>query len=188
MKIILGSQSKGRQTVLRRMGYDFEVMSADIDEKSIRHDNPADLVLLIAQAKTNALLPNIKEPSILITSDQVILFNGQIREKPIDEKEALEFLKTSHMHPVETIGAVVVTNIKTGKSVSGLQKGKVYFKPISDEVILEHIKNGSALRGAGGFMIDDPIFEPFIEKMEGSMDNVVGLDSELTEKLIQEVL
>lgn len=120
MKIILGSQSKGRQDVLKRMGYDFEAMSANIDEKSIRHFNPADLVLLIAQAKTLALLPKIKEPAILITADQVVLFNGEIREKPIDKKQAYEFLKSSHLHPIETIGAVVVTNTKTGKSVNGL--------------------------------------------------------------------
>lgn len=187
LKIILGSASKGRQNVLKRMGYDFDIMSADIDERSIRHDNPADLVLLIAQAKTNALLPNIKEPSILITSDQVILFNGQIREKPINEKQAIEYLGTSHLHPIETIGAVVVTNTQTGKSVSGTQRGKVYFKPLSEEVINAHIQNGGALRGAGGFIIDDPIFEPFIEKLEGGMDSVMGLDSELAEILIQQV-
>ena len=188
MKIILGSQSKCRQNVLKRMGYDFSVMSADIDEKSIRHENPADLVLLIAQAKTDVLLSKIQEPAILITSDQIILFNGQIREKPVDEQQAYEFLKTSHLHPVETVGAMVVTNTQTGKSVHGLQKGRVYFKPISEGVILSHIKSGGALRGAGGFIIDDPIFAPFIEKMEDSMDNVMGLDSELIEKLIQEVL
>jgi septum formation protein len=188
MKIILGSASKGRQDVLKRMGYDFEVMSADIDEKLIRNENPVDLVLSIAQAKTKALLPKIIEPAILITSDQVILFNGEIREKPLDEKQAYEFLATSHLYPVETVGAVVVTNTKTGKTVDGLQRGRVYFKPISGDVISLHIKSGGALRGAGGFIIDDPIFIPFIDRIEGSMDSVIGLDSELTGKLIQEVL
>lgn len=187
MKIILGSASKGRMKVLKRMGYDFETMSADIDEKSIRHDNSADLVMLIAKAKTDALLSKIKEPVILITSDQVILFNGQIREKPIDEKQAYEFLTTNHHHPIETVGAVVVTNTQTGKTASGIQRGAIYFKELSREVVEKHIMDGSALRGAGGFIIDDPIFAPFIEKIEGGMDSVMGLDSALVEKLILKV-
>lgn len=40
MKIILGSKSKGRRGVLESLGYEFEVMLADIDEKVIRSDDP----------------------------------------------------------------------------------------------------------------------------------------------------
>lgn len=39
MQIILGSQSRGRREVLEGMGYSFETMSADIDEKAIRFDD-----------------------------------------------------------------------------------------------------------------------------------------------------
>ena len=37
---------------------------------------------MIANAKADALLSKVTEPSILITSDQVIVCNGVIREKP----------------------------------------------------------------------------------------------------------
>ena len=98
MKIILGSQSEGRQEVLAEMGYEFEVMPSHIDEKAIRHDNPKELVLALANAKADALLPRIAEPALLITADQVVAWKDEIREKPRDEKEERYFLKHTMKH------------------------------------------------------------------------------------------
>ncbi len=56
MKIILGSSSSGRKMVMeelgKELGFDFDVMIPDIDEKTIRLDNPRELVMAIAHAKT----------------------------------------------------------------------------------------------------------------------------------------
>ena len=82
MKIILGSQSKGRKKMLEEMGYEFEVMSADIDEKAIRFENPKELTLALARVKAEAIKPKIYGSALLVTSDQVVTWNGQIREKP----------------------------------------------------------------------------------------------------------
>jgi septum formation protein len=56
MKIILGSSSPWRKEVLKSMGFDFKVLSPDIDEKAIRDVDPTQLTLQIARAKTEALL------------------------------------------------------------------------------------------------------------------------------------
>lgn len=53
MKIILGSQSRSRRKVLEKLGYEFEVMPADIDEKAIRFDDPTKLTLVLARAKAD---------------------------------------------------------------------------------------------------------------------------------------
>src|ERR1035437_10016311 len=111
MKIILGSSSAGRKLIMgelaQEFGFDFEVMSPDIDEKAVRSDSPSDMVMAIANAKVDVLISKIKEPAILICSDQVVLYEGKIREKPVDEKEAREFLQSyAVVHP-ETLGAVV---------------------------------------------------------------------------------
>ncbi|RYQ95221.1 hypothetical protein Ahy_B08g090283 [Arachis hypogaea] len=51
IKIILGSSSKARRQILAEMGYEFTIMTADIDEKSIRKEKPEDLVMALAEAK-----------------------------------------------------------------------------------------------------------------------------------------
>ncbi|XP_027178286.1 maf-like protein DDB_G0281937 isoform X3 [Coffea eugenioides] len=50
-KIILGSSSMARRQILSAMGFEFTVMTADIDEKSVRKEKPEDLVMALAEAK-----------------------------------------------------------------------------------------------------------------------------------------
>ncbi|EOX91092.1 Maf-like protein isoform 4 [Theobroma cacao] len=73
-KLILGSSSMARQRILAEMGYEFTIMTADIDEKSIRKEKPEDLVTALAEAK-------------------VVVYKGMIREKPSSEEEAREYIK-----------------------------------------------------------------------------------------------
>ncbi|KAK1275448.1 hypothetical protein QJS04_geneDACA003733 [Acorus gramineus] len=51
-KIILGSSSAARKDILAEMGYQFTVMTADIDEKSMRREKPEELVMVLAEAKS----------------------------------------------------------------------------------------------------------------------------------------
>lgn len=144
MKIILGSQSQWRQQILKEMGYEFEVMSADIDEKAIRHKDPR------------------------------------------DENELKYFLKTYHEAPAEPVNAIVITNTETGKRVSGIDSTRVYFKEIPGEIIEQFVKREDLYNRAGGFAIQDPLLQPYIEKIEGVLDSIAGLPKELTERLLQE--
>lgn len=171
----------------QEFGFDFEIMSPDIDEKAVRSDSPSDLVMAIANAKADVLVSIIKEPVILICSDQVVLYEGKIREKPVDEREAREFLESyEFVHP-ETLGAVVVVNMETGKRASGLQKSKVYFKSLPKEIIDEHIKTGMSFRGAGAFCLHDPILKDYIDHVDGGFDSATGLSKDLVKSLIVEV-
>src|SRR3989338_3371662 len=120
MKIILGSQSKGRKKILEEMGYDFEVIPPNIDEKSIRMDDPVKLAMALANAKADAVILQITNDSLLITSDTVVIWRGSIREKPENEKEAREFLTSYTLDPAETVTAVVVVNSSNGKRAEGV--------------------------------------------------------------------
>jgi septum formation protein len=87
MCIILGSQSQGRRELRAAMGDAFAVMPPHIDERAIRSEPPGALTLALAHAKADALLPQIHEPALLITSDQVVVWQGKIREKPQHAEE-----------------------------------------------------------------------------------------------------
>ena len=117
MNVILGSASRSRKCVLNRAGYNFRVMTADIDEKAIRFNDPKKLVLTLANAKADALLPKINEPAILITADQVVFCNAKIREKPESENEARAFLESYAQYPAECVNGVAITNTQTKKRI-----------------------------------------------------------------------
>lgn len=188
MKIILGSKSKGRKRMLEEMGIEFEVMVADINEKAIRFDDPKELVLALARAKAEVLKQKIPEPTILITSDQVVVWEGKIREKPENEKEAREFLQGYNISPAKTVTAVVVTNLKTGKRVEEVDVATVYFIPFSEAEIKSIISEGQTFHLAGGFTVDGEGWLNHVKKIEWTRDSVIGLPQEITKRLIKEVL
>ena len=93
MHLILGSSSKSRAKILNDNNYEFLIMNPNINEKEIGNrlkDEPSALALAVANAKADALLPHIKDKRcILITCDQVVYHNHQIREKP-ESKQVFE--------------------------------------------------------------------------------------------------
>ncbi|XP_041009261.1 7-methyl-GTP pyrophosphatase-like isoform X6 [Juglans microcarpa x Juglans regia] len=147
--IILGSSSMARRQILTEMGYEFTIMSADIDEKVIRREKPADLVMALAEAKADAIVSRLKSTAqfeveahstLLITADtiiqgyflllhlidfEVVVYEGIIREKPSSKEEAREFIKGYSGGQAEVVGSVLVTNLKTGKRKGGWDRAEV---------------------------------------------------------------
>ncbi|WJX15763.1 hypothetical protein P8452_05869 [Trifolium repens] len=195
-KIILGSSSAARRKILSEMGYQFTLMSADIDEKSIRKDTPEELVMALAEAKAEAILQRLPvgdylkdaEPTLLITSDQVVVYEGVIREKPSSKEEARQFLKDYSGRQAATVGSVLVTNLKTGLRKGGSDRVEIYFNEIPDEIIEKLVDEGITLYVAGGLIIEHPLIFPYVKEVVGTTDSVMGLPKDLTEKLLKEVL
>lgn len=187
MRIILGSKSKGRQQMLMDMGYQFEVTSADIDEKAIRFSDPSELTLALSNAKADALLPKITQAALLITSDQVVSCHGLILEKPEHPEEVRDFFQLYTQHPPQTVTAVTVTNTSTGARKSGVSLATVWMKNIPKNVIEQWIQEGKVFTYAGGFGIQDMLAGGYIEKLEGDIDSVIGLPKKLTRQLLQAV-
>ncbi len=187
MKIILGSQSKQRKRIFEQAGYDFDVMIADIDEKAIRSENYEELPMLIARAKAQKLLPMIHEDAILITSDQVVVCNGELREKPESEEQARDYLRSYGTHPAQANTAVVVINTKTGEGAEGTDISQVYFKEIPEEVINKVILEGDVMNMAGAFSTENPHVAPYVDHIDGDHTGVEGLPIKLTESLMDKV-
>lgn len=187
MRIILGSASKWRKLMLEKMSYQFEVMAADIDEKAIRCDDPFLLPQKIAEAKADVLMKKIEEPAILITADKVVLCNGELREKPADPEEAKRFLHSYNKYPAECINGIVVTNTGNGKRAVGVERGKIFFKPMPDDLIEKMSRHPDFLNAAGGFISEYEIMAPYVNKREGESGSEWGLPAELTKKLLRQV-
>ncbi|XP_058725303.1 uncharacterized protein LOC131596602 isoform X3 [Vicia villosa] len=195
-KIILGSSSIARRKILSEMGYQFTLMTADIDEKSIRKETPEELVMALAEAKAEAILQRLPvgdylkdaEPTLLITSDQVVVYEGVIREKPSNKEEARQFLKDYSGRKAATVGSVLVTNLKTGVRKGDSDRVEIYFNEIPDEIIEKLVDEGITLNVAGGLIIEHPLIFPYVKDVVGTTDSVMGLPKDLTEKLLKAVL
>ncbi|XP_044510027.1 7-methyl-GTP pyrophosphatase isoform X1 [Mangifera indica] len=196
-KIILGSSSMPRRKILAEMGYEFTIMAADIDEKVIRKEKPEELVMAIAEAKADSIVSKLQttdsepmnaEPTILITADTVVVYEGAIREKPSSSEEARQFIKGYSGGQCATVGSVLVTNLKTGFRKGEWDRVEIHFYEIPDETIEKLIEEGVVLNVAGGLIIEHPLILPYVKQVVGTMDSVMGLPKAPTEKLIKEAL
>src|SRR3990167_9858892 len=116
MRLILGSSSLQRQDILRDLGYEFEVIKPDVDEKSIRCANPRDLALALANLKADDVAGKIKDSAIVIAADSIVLVGDEVREKPTSKEEAYKFLQdVSRGVPQTVVTALVVINTKTSE-------------------------------------------------------------------------
>ncbi|KAL2612868.1 hypothetical protein R1flu_024560 [Riccia fluitans] len=197
VKIILGSSSQTRQAIMKEMGLEFEIMSADIDEGAIRRDKAENLVMALAKAKAEAIFARIAtetsevasaKQSLLITADQVVVHEGKILEKPRTEEEARRFIEGYSRSPAKTVGAVLVTNLSTGVSKGGVDTAEIYFHSIPEDVINALIAEGTVFWAAGGLLVEHPLVSPLVNAMVGTVDSVMGLPKELTLSLINQAL
>ena len=106
MKLILGSQSPRRRELLERMGLEFTVLTAEIDETKFETDDPETSVRRICAAKAEAVARKMREQgsgikdqeseedacSLILASDTVVVLDGKIMGKPHDAAEARAML------------------------------------------------------------------------------------------------
>ena len=163
-------------------------MIPNIDEKAIRHDDLYQIPVLLAKAKTDALLPKIKEPAFLITADQVIVWNGELREKPSDLREARHFLETfsGSLYPAECVNGITITNTATGASKTEQEISKVFFSKIPQPIIDEFLNQGNATKYAGGFTPQASLLRPYL-RIEGTFESVLGLPIDTIKYCLQEL-
>ena len=187
MKLVLGSASLPRRDILQQMGYTFSIARSNLDEKAIRDQDPCKLVLKLALAKAEALKDKVDEDSILITSDILMTQQGKVLEKPSSLEEAYQFIKGYSEGFACAFAAVVVTDLKSGRQSSGIEKATAYFQRIPDVVVESLVKRDFVLDCSGAIQIEDPILKPYIIKIDGEIETFMGLPRLLTEKLIKEV-
>lgn len=185
MKLILGSSSKYRKGLMEKAGYVFDVLIPEVDEKKFGIKDPYQRSLVLARAKMEILIPKVQEPAIIVTSDVVIACEGQLLEKPESKDEARKFLKKYSEGKVpEAICALIVYNTETKKQYESVGIASVSFKPFPEQMIEDFIKEGDPMERAGGFGVQHPLMRPYVDKIEGDEESIVGLPTKLLKKLL----
>jgi septum formation protein len=175
-QLILGSSSPRRKELLSALGYNFRVMSPDIDETFPESMNPELVPEYVANKKYAALLPLLKENEILLCADTIVVLNNEILGKPANNDDAVNMiLKLSNRwHSVITGFCIGNRNKSILKSVTS----QVKFAAITEAQADYYVNNFNPLDKAGSYGIQDWIGMAFIERIEGSYTNIVGLPTQ----------
>ncbi len=181
MKLILASKSPRRIEYLKMWRFSFESVNASFEEKML--NGPVNTVIYNSFGKASKVSNKYKE-DIVIGLDTVVSLENKIMGKPRDKKDLREMLKLlSNKTHLVTTGIAVIQNknfeITTCKTT-------VTFRKLSYKEIEQYIKTGEGLDKAGGYAIQG-IASDFIVKVEGLIDNVIGIPVFTLRKLLKEI-
>jgi len=182
--IILASASPRRRQLMSEAGYEFEVVLPDVDESAFAADqaDPVEYAKRLALAKANNVAQ--KHPdSLVIGADTIVDFQGRIIGKAADAEEAERITRKLFSSPHKVITGVAIVRLSNGMELVQSDSTTVYPRKMTAEQIADHIKGGSWRDKAGAYAIQETGDE-FVEKIEGSLTNVMGLPMELLESLL----
>src|SRR5690554_6688302 len=90
--LILASKSPRRLELFQGLGLEFTVASREVDESFPKEMDPDKVALFLARKKALAYEASMGENDLILTSDTVVLINGEILNKPATKAEAFEML------------------------------------------------------------------------------------------------
>ena len=172
--IILASKSPRRQELLRGMGIEFSIMTKETDE-SFPAEMPLDEVPKYLSLQKSLAFTDDELPSdyLLITSDTVVICEGEILGKPKDRKDAARMLQLLSGKTHHVVTGVTVRSAE--KSESFAVRSNVTFAELNDEEIDYYIEHCKPYDKAGAYGIQEWIGYVGISGLEGSFYNVMGL-------------
>ena len=183
MDIILASKSPRRIELLKQLGFSFEVIPAQCEEKSTKK-RPAARVKELAVQKAFDVAR--KYPAaVVIGADTLVYCKGEIIGKPKDKQDALRILHKLNGSWQCVYTGVCVMSLKQRKMLFGHEVSRCKARKLSSEQ-LEHLA-GKHMDKAGAYAVQDNE-DPFIERIVGSKTNVVGFPVEFFQKLYEEFL
>ena len=179
--IILASKSPRRQELLRGMGVNFEILTKETPE-NYPSDLPLDEVPKYLSLQKSLAFKDDELPAeyLLITSDTVVICQGEILGKPKDREDASRMLQLLSGKTHHVVTGVTVRSAE--KTESFAVRSNVTFARLDDEEIDYYIEHCKPFDKAGAYGIQEWIGYVGISGLEGSFYNVMGLP---TRKLYQ---
>ena len=186
--IVLASASPRRKELLAKAGYKLTVEISDINESDFvtEKTEPWEFTEQLALAKAKDVAPGYPD-KIVIGADTIVDYQGKIIGKPEDETDARKIVEILFSQPHKVITGIAVVRINDNIELVAHDVTTVYPKQMSREQIAEHISSGTWKGKAGAYAIQENGDE-FIERLDGSLTNVIGLPMELLESMLAKVV
>jgi nucleoside triphosphate pyrophosphatase len=210
MNVTLASGSPQRAEILRKLGVGFEVVVPGIEE--LTGGDPAYEVLENARRKARAVVdpvpraggavggtapedalatgggggsPAATGPARLILAcDTDVVLDGRALGKPADAEEARAYLDRMSGRAHEVLSGLVV--VVDGEERSGLERTTVVFKELSEAKKQRYVDFGEWEGRSGGYAVQT-LGSTLVERLEGSVSNVVGMPVGLLFELAPEL-
>ena len=200
-ELILASSSPRRVELLNQLNLVFRIVPPDIDETLLRSESHLKYVSRMSREKAETVFASEAKNednnggNIVLSGDTVVIVDGELLGKPIDENDAIDMLQRLSDNTHQVITSISVMG-KTKKNVDGvMNRGKAFFletllvttnvrfRSVTVDECKSYWRTGEPVDKAGGYGIQG-LGAIFVESLEGSYSNVVGLPLAETAQLL----
>jgi septum formation protein len=170
--LVLASSSPRRAELLGAAGIAFVVRAANVDETRRKDEPPVAYVERLSRDKALAVRNEDDPSELILGADTTVVIADEVAGKPVDDEDAVRMLRglSGVWHEVLT----AVTLLRGDDSRVAVEVTRVKFAPLTDKEIRWYVASGEPHDKAGAYGIQG-YAALFIERIEGSYSNVVGL-------------
>lgn len=177
-RLVLASRSPRRSELLTLVGARFDVVPADVDERPLDAERPDAHVLRLAEGKARAAsAASPAEPggeALVLGADTIVMLDRAILGKPTGDADAGRMLAalSGRVHEVWT--GMFLFDPARNRGVGEAVRSIVKFSRMTAQDIERYVATGEPLDKAGAYAVQG-YGAAFVEAIEGSYTNVVGL-------------
>lgn len=182
LPFILASGSPRRKEILTTMGISFSVDVSEVDETF--SGTPQDAVLELSYRKAHAVAR--RYPDALVLAADTLVYADRVLGKPGTKDNAIKMLKalSGKWHSVFTGMTLIHTH--SGRIIRRVCETRVHFVEMTPQEICAYAESGEPLDKAGAYGIQG-LGGMFVDQIEGSYSNVVGLPMSVLREMLKEM-
>jgi septum formation protein len=168
---------------LTSAGFHFDIVPADVDETPSPAENPQEYALRVARDKADGVDLTCQDPgTVVLGADTVVVAGDEILGKPKDSDDARRMLQLLSGTAHDVLTAVVIRHQAVERTA--VVTTRVWFQHLDDSEISWYVESGEPEGKAGAYAIQGRAAR-FIERIDGSWSNVVGLPVATVYRLLQ---
>jgi septum formation protein len=185
-QLVLASNSPRRQELLRQAGYRFIVRPPPIDDRGVSAAvSPGAHAESLAYLKAMAAIQAHRlTEGLVLAADTLVELAGRIIGKPRDAADARRILSELSGSRHRVITGLALVDVAAGRRVLAHAVTGIRMRCMSPEEIDAYVAGGEAIGKAGAYALQET-GDRFVETIDGSLTNVVGLPMELLERMIK---
>ena len=184
-RVVLASGSPRRRDLLTALGFEFQVVPADIMEETLSGESAQETVARLSLAKAQAVVGQL-DTGFVIGADSMVVLNGRSMGKPADAHEArrmlLELRNTRH----HVTTGVTVIDVVSDRLLTRSMTSEVTLRQLTEEEIERSVLSGMPLDKAGAYAVQDEDLHP-AQSWVGCYSNIVGLPVCLVLEMLEEL-
>jgi septum formation protein len=183
MRLVLASASPRRADLLRAAGYVFEIDPAETDETMRPGEAANGYALRVAREKA-ARVSERHPDAFVIGADTIVVIDGEVLGKPVDRSDATRMLARLSDRTHDVLTGVAVRH--GAREVSHVEISRVRIKALDPDEIRWYVESGEPADKAGAYAVQGRASR-FVEAVEGSCANVVGLPVSRVYRLLRDL-